>query len=102
MSAPNTTKWIGAGLLGLPLYGALTFWSSIDPQPDPGTRYEARARFVTTDHYVLGHLLGSILGLVFAIFATFALGAYLATRRSTRRTRAPSRCGGHHTSRGRS
>ena len=59
MSAPNTTKWIGAGLLGLPLYGALTFWSSLHPQPDPGTRYEAWARFVTTDHYVVGHLLGA-------------------------------------------
>lgn len=84
MSAPNITKWIGTGLLGLPLYGALTFWSSLDPQPDPGTRYEAWARFVTTDHYVLGHLLGSILGLVFAIFGTFALGAYLANGRAGR------------------
>ncbi len=64
MSAPNTTRWIGIGLLGLPLYGVLTFWSSLDPQPDPGTHLEAWARFVTTTHYVLGHLLGSILGLM--------------------------------------
>jgi hypothetical protein len=40
MSAPNITKWIGTGLLGLPLYGALTCWSSLDPQPDPNTHYE--------------------------------------------------------------
>src|ERR687894_1430120 len=84
MSAPNPTRWIGIGLLGLPLYGALTFWSSFDPQPDPGTRYEAWARFVTTDHYVLGHVLGSILGLIFAIFGTFALGAYLTRSRAGR------------------
>ncbi len=84
MSAPNVTRWIGIGLLGLPLYGALTFWSSFDPQPDPGTRYEAWARFVTTDHYVLGHVLGSILGLIFAIFGTFALGAYLTRSRAGR------------------
>ena len=84
MSAPNTTRWIGVGLLGLPLYGVLTFWSSFDPQPDPGTRYEAWARFVTTDHYVLGHVLGSILGLIFAIFGTFALGAYLTRSRAGR------------------
>ncbi len=84
MSAPNNAECIGVGLLGLPLYGALTFWSSIDPQPDPGTRYEAWARFVTTDHYVVGHLLGSILGLIFAIFGTFALGAYLVTSRAGR------------------
>jgi hypothetical protein len=25
MPAPNATKWIGMGLLGLPLYGVLTF-----------------------------------------------------------------------------
>ena len=48
--------------------------SSIDPQPDPNTHLEAWTRYVTTDHYVLGHLLYSILGLIFAIFA---LGAYL-------------------------
>ena len=69
MSTPNTTRWIGIGLLGLPLYGALTFLSSIDPQPDPNTHLEAWARYVTTDHYVLGHLLYSILGVIFAIFA---------------------------------
>jgi hypothetical protein len=84
MSTPNTTKWIGIGLLGLPLYGVLTFFSSIDPQPDPGTQLEAWARFVTTTHYVLGHLLGSILGLIFAIFGTFALGAYLTRSRAGR------------------
>jgi hypothetical protein len=84
MSAPNTTKWIGTGLLGLPLYGVLTFWSSLDPQPDPNTDYEAWSRFVTTDHYVLTHLFGSILGLILAIFGTFALGTYLAKGRAGR------------------
>ena len=82
MSAPNTTKWIGIGLLGLPLYGALTFWSSLEPQPDPETQYEAWSHFVTTNHYVLGHLLGSILGLIFLIFGTVALGAYLTRSRA--------------------
>jgi len=84
MSAPNTIRWIGMGLLGLPLFGVLTFWSSLDPQPDPNTRYEAWSRFVTTDHYVLTHLLGSILGLIFAIFGTLALGVYLARSRAGR------------------
>src|ERR671917_1537200 len=84
MSAANITRWIGIGLLGLPLYGVLTFWSSIEGQPDASTQLEAWARFVTTDQYVLGHVLGSILGLVFAIFGVFALGAYLATSRAGR------------------
>ena len=84
MAPPNTTRWIGIGLLGLPLYGALTFFSSIDPQPDPNTHLEAWARYVTTNHYVLGHLLFSILGLILAIFGVFALGAYLARSRAGR------------------
>ena len=84
MSTPKITRWIGIGLLGLPLYGALTFWSSLEGQPDPATRYEAFSRFVTTNEYVIGHLFGSILGLVFLIFGAFALGAYLATSRAGR------------------
>jgi hypothetical protein len=84
MSAANTTRWIGVGLLGLPLYGALTFWSSLEGQPDPNTQLRAWARFVTTNEYVWGHLLGSILGLIFAIFGIFALGAYLGRSRAGR------------------
>jgi hypothetical protein len=84
MSAPNLTRWIGIGLLGLPLYGALTFWSSLEGQPDPSTQLEAWSRFVTTNHYVLIHVLGSILGLIFLIFGVFALGAFLATSRAGR------------------
>jgi hypothetical protein len=84
MNATSITRWIGIGLLGLPLYGALTFWSSLHPQPDPNTRFEAWSRYVLTDHYVITHVLGSGLGLILAIFGTFALGAYLATSRAGR------------------
>jgi hypothetical protein len=84
MSTPNTTRWISIGLLGLPFYGVLTFWSSMNPQPDPSTHYEAWSRYVTTDHYVLTHLFGSIIGLILAIFGTFALGAYLTRSRAGR------------------
>jgi len=79
---PNTTRWIAIGLLGLPLYGALTFFSSLDPQPDPTTHYEAFSRYVTTDGYVLKHLFLTILGTIFGIFGSIALGAYLARSRA--------------------
>jgi hypothetical protein len=36
---------------GLPLYGGPTFWSALDPQPDPKTDYEACSRYVSTDYY---------------------------------------------------
>jgi hypothetical protein len=80
----NTANWIRLGLLALPLYGLLTFFASLHPQPDPSKDYEAWARFVTTDWYVLNHLFGSALGLICAIFGVFALGAYLANGRAGR------------------
>jgi Ca2+/Na+ antiporter len=84
MAAANITRWIGIGMLGLPLYGALTFWSSLSGQPDPDTQLRAWARYVTTTEYVIGHVFGSILGLIFLIFGAFALGAYLTTSRAGR------------------
>ena len=84
MSTPNTTRWIGIGLLGLFLYGVMTFFSSLNPQPDPSTHPEAWARFVTTNGYAIKHLLLSVLGIIFAIFGTFALGAYLTRSRAGR------------------
>jgi hypothetical protein len=84
MSAPNLTRWIGIGLLCLPIYGVLTFFSSLNPQPDPNTHYDAWARFVTTDFYLLKHLFVSIFSTILVIFGTFALGTYLATSRAGR------------------
>jgi hypothetical protein len=78
----NTKNWITAGLVGLPLYGALTLWSSLTPQPDPATEYEAWTNFVTTNEYVVGHLIGSGIGLIAGVFGTVALGAYLTRGRS--------------------
>jgi hypothetical protein len=86
MSTPNTLRWIAIGLLGVPLYGVMTFFSSLDPQPDPNTHYEAWARFVTTNGYVLKHLFLSDLSIILVIFGTFALGTYL--------TRSPAGCMG--------
>jgi hypothetical protein len=62
----------------------LTFFSSLDPQPDPSTHYEAFSRFVTTDGYALKHLILSDLSIIFVIFGTFALGAYLTRGRTGR------------------
>ena len=73
-----------AGLFALPAYGVLTFLAALNPQPDPTVDYDAWARFVTTPQYFLSHLLGSALGLILAVFGTFALGAYLTRGRSSR------------------
>lgn len=84
MTAANTDRWIRAGLVGLPIYGLLTFAASLHPQPDPQQDYPGWARFVTTNEYLIGHLLGGALGLIVAIFGVFALGARLAPSRAGR------------------
>lgn len=84
MSDRTGESWARTGLWALSAYGVLTFASSLDPQPDPGTDHEAWASFVTTDRYLIGHLLGSGLGLIMAIFGTFALAAVLSGTRVVR------------------
>jgi len=65
MSAPDTARWIRLGLLALPVYGLLTFWSTLAPgqTKDP----EAWARFVGSTSYLVDHMLGAIGGAILAI-----------------------------------
>lgn len=84
MRTTDIINWIRTGLLTLPLYGLLTFWSTLDPQPDQSKDPEAWARFVSTPSYLVSHLFGSIAGTIFAILGIFALGAYLANSRAGR------------------
>ena len=62
----------------------MTIWASLDPQPDQVKHPEAWARFVSSNHYMLTHVIGSIGGAVLAILGVFALGAYLANSRAGR------------------
>ena len=77
-SSLNTTNWIRIGLLPLPIPAVLTAWATITPQPNPVTEFEVWSRFVTTTAYLLGHLLGTTLGIILLNFGVIALGAYLA------------------------
>src|SRR5215218_7243652 len=56
----------------------------LEPRPDPTPHYEAFSRFVTTDGYVLKHLFLTVLGTIFGIFGSIALGAYLTRSRAGR------------------
>jgi hypothetical protein len=77
-SLPNIINWIRIGLLALPISGLLTTWSTLIPQPNPTTEFEAWSRFVSTTEYLISHLLGTNLGIILLIFGVIALGAYLA------------------------
>jgi len=84
MPAQNATNWMRVGLFALPVSGALTAWSSLDPQPDQAEHPEAWARFVGSNHYLLTHVFGSMGSALLAILGVFALGAYLANGRAGR------------------
>ena len=84
MSAPNTLSWIRVGLFALPVYGLLTAWATLDPQPDQVKETEEWARFVGSTSYLVDHVFGTLGGGILAILEVFALGAYLATSRAGR------------------
>ena len=76
--------WIRAGLFALPVYGLLTAYATLEPQPDQASDPDGWARFVSSTSYLVGHVIGNVLGTTLAIFGTFALGAFLATSRAPR------------------
>jgi hypothetical protein len=84
MSATDRARWIHLGLLALPLYELLTFWSTLDPQPDQIKHTEEWARFVGSTSYLVDHIFGAIGGAVLGILGVFALGAYLTGGRAGR------------------
>lgn len=84
MTARYVTHWIRAGLLALPVSGLLTAWSTLGAQPDQAADPEEWARFVSSDSYLVSHLIGGTGGTILAIFGVFALGVHLATSRAGR------------------
>jgi hypothetical protein len=82
MKPQNVSRWIRAGLWALAVAWLVTAWSSREPQPDQVQDPDAWARFVSSDAYQIGHLLGGTGGTILAIFGAFALGCFLAGGRS--------------------
>ncbi|WP_427134712.1 hypothetical protein [Pseudarthrobacter sp. S9] len=81
MNAQNISRWIRAGLWALPVYGLITAWSTLEPQPDQAKDPDAWARFVSSGSYQISHLVGSTGGTILAIFGVLALGCCLANSR---------------------
>jgi hypothetical protein len=84
MKRTPTAGWIRVGLFALPVYGLLIAYATLKPQPDQVADPEGWARFVSSTSYLIGHVLGNVLGTALVIFGTFALGALLATSRAPR------------------
>ncbi len=71
------------GLWALPLYGVLLGVSTLTHQP-PVSDFDAYARYVTTDVFLVSHLGASIFGAATAILGAIAATAFLVRGRAAR------------------
>jgi hypothetical protein len=69
------------GLWLLPAYGLLLGLSTLTHQP-PVADFEAYARYVTTEVFLVSHLGASILGAALAVLGVVAVTAYLVSGRA--------------------
>jgi hypothetical protein len=76
-------SWIRAGIWLIPVYGVLTLYATWTHQPDPATQFRDWSEYVTTTNFLVGHILGSVVGTTLGLLGAVALGLFLAdTRRS--------------------
>ncbi|MGH3341002.1 MAG: hypothetical protein ACRDPL_19510, partial [Propionibacteriaceae bacterium] len=66
------------GLWLLPAYGLLLGLSTLTHQP-PVADFDAYARYVTTDGFLVSHLAASIMGAALAVLGVVAVTAYLVS-----------------------
>jgi hypothetical protein len=84
MNPQYINRWIRAGLWVLAGAWLITAWAALEPQPDQVADPEGWARFVSSESYQVGHLLGGTGGTILALFGVIALGCCLASGRSGR------------------
>jgi hypothetical protein len=80
MVTSSPTTWARAGLLALPVYGALLAYGTRKPQPDQVSDPAGWARFVSDPSYLVEHVLTNVVGTVLVVLGTMALAALLAAR----------------------
>jgi hypothetical protein len=66
----------------LPVWAAMLFLSTLTHQPDPQTDFADFANYVTTDQFLLSHLLYSITGAAIGSIGVIALMLYLQDSRA--------------------
>lgn len=74
------STWTAVGITALPVYAILLAVGTLAPQPDQVSDPEGWARFVSTTHYLIGHIATNVIGPVLGILGTFALTALIAAR----------------------
>jgi hypothetical protein len=79
VTPPGRAAQIGLWLL--PAYGLLLGLSTLTHQP-PVADFDAYARYITTDVFLVSHLGASILGAALAVLGVVAVTAYLVSGRA--------------------
>jgi hypothetical protein len=72
------------GLWALPVWAALLMLSTLTHQPSAQTDFPGYARYVTTDSFLISHIIGSILGVAFGVLGMIALFVTLVRRGASR------------------
>lgn len=78
----RNARWM---LWALPIWALMLLLSVATRQPDPQSRFEEFAQYVTTDRFLLSHLINSILGAAIGSVGFVALLLYLSTGKSSGR-----------------
>lgn len=80
VSTMNDTlsRWAGAAIWALPVYGALTLAATVSQQPDPVTQFRAWSEYVTTGWFYASHIGASVFGLALGTLGLIGLGVVLA------------------------
>ncbi len=74
-------RFAGLALWALPLWAVLLAVSTLTHQPDPATDFGSYAEYITTERFLLSHLVASIFGAGFGTVGFLAL--FIALTRSS-------------------
>lgn len=72
------------GVWALPIYAATLFAGTVTHQPPPQTQLADWSRYVTTNEFLIGHIVLSIFGSIFGAIGAVALGTVLIERGSVK------------------
>ncbi|OLD53592.1 MAG: hypothetical protein AUI56_03355 [Actinobacteria bacterium 13_1_40CM_2_66_13] len=72
------------GVWALPIYAATLFAGTVTHQPPPQTQLADWSRYVTTNEFLIGHIVFSIFGSIFGAIGAVALGTLLIERGSVK------------------
>jgi uncharacterized membrane protein len=67
----------GRAMWALPVWAAMLFFGTLTHQPDPQTAFGDFANYVTTNQFLVSHLLNSILGAALGSIGVIGLMLYL-------------------------